>query len=66
MTRQRTPQAMLLPMLRREWPLVVSIATTALFLVFGKDWFTDLSNAVWFAGMLGWLFGAILVNVSSG
>jgi Ca2+:H+ antiporter len=53
---------MLLPMLRCEWPLVVSIATTALFLVFGKDWFTDLSNAVWFAGMLGWLFGAILVT----
>jgi Ca2+:H+ antiporter len=53
---------MLLSMLRREWPLVVSIATTALFLVFGKGWFTDLSNAVWFASMLGWLFGAMLVT----
>jgi Ca2+:H+ antiporter len=51
---------MLWYILHREWPLLVSIATTALFLVFGKGWFANLSNPVWFACMLGWLFGAIL------
>lgn len=49
-------------MLRAEWALPTSIATTALFLVFGKEWFADLSSYIWFASMLGWLFGAILVS----
>jgi Ca2+:H+ antiporter len=52
----------LILMLRTEWPLLVSIATTVLFLVFGNGWLADLSNSVWFALMLGWLFGAILVS----
>ena len=50
------------PLLRREWALFVSIITTALFLVFGKAWLSDLDNSIWFALMLGWLFGAILVS----
>ncbi len=49
-------------MLRSESPLLVSIATLVLFLVFGKGWLADLSSPVWFACMLGWLFGAILVS----
>lgn len=53
---------MLLDMLRREWPLLVSIATTALFLGFGSAWLADLSSPPWFALMLGWLVGAILVS----
>ena len=48
--------------LRREWPLLASIATTALFLAFGKGWLSDLSSPGWFASMLGWLFGAVLVS----
>ena len=59
-TMQRTHQG--ISLLRYEWPLLVSIVTTALFLVFGKGWLADLSNAAWFALMLGWLFGAILVS----
>ena len=59
-TMQRTHQG--ISVLRYEWPLLVSIATTALFLVFGKRWLVDLSSAAWFALMLGWLFGAILVS----
>ncbi len=47
---------------RREWPLLVSIVTTALFLFFGKRWLSDLSGTAWFALMLGWLFGAVLVS----
>jgi len=60
MTMLRTQQS--IAMLRTEWPLLVSIATTALFLVFGKGWLADLSNSVWLAFILGWLFGAILVS----
>lgn len=59
MTMQRTQR--LISLSRTEWPLPVSIATTVLFLVFGKGWLADLSRAVWFTLMLGWLFGAILV-----
>jgi Ca2+:H+ antiporter len=40
----------------------VSIATTTLFLVFGNRWLADLSDPVWFAFLLGWLFTAILVS----
>jgi Ca2+:H+ antiporter len=47
---------------RREWPLPLGIATTALFLRFGKEWFGDLSNPAWFGLMLGWLFGAISIS----
>ena len=52
----------LILLVRTEWPLLVSIATTVLFLVFGKMWLADLANSLWFALMLGWLFGAILVS----
>jgi Ca2+:H+ antiporter len=49
-------------LLRGEWPLLVSVVTTLLFLVFGARWLADLENPVWFGLMLGWLFGAILVS----
>ncbi|HWO41871.1 MAG TPA: hypothetical protein VNO43_08725 [Candidatus Eisenbacteria bacterium] len=48
--------------LRAEWQLALSIATMALFLGFGERWLADLSSSIWFAAMLGWLFGAILVS----
>ena len=60
MTTRRTQQLTFI--LRTESPLLVSLATLVLFLVFGKGWLADLSHAVWFACMLGWLFGAILVS----
>ena len=46
--------------LRREWALVVAVATTVTFLLVGKDWLADFSNRAWFALMLGWLFVAIM------
>src|SRR5262245_58903132 len=52
---------LLLCMLHAEWPFLASAATTAVFLAFGHMWLADLSDSVWFALMLGWLFGAILV-----
>jgi Ca2+:H+ antiporter len=46
--------------LRREWLLGTAFATTALFLLFGKGWLADLSNPLWFALMLVWLFAVIM------
>jgi Ca2+:H+ antiporter len=48
--------------LQREWPLAVSLATVAVFLVWGERWLADLSNVAWFTVVLGCLFGAILVS----
>jgi Ca2+:H+ antiporter len=45
---------------RREWPLLVSGATTLLFVLFGKSWLADLSGTLWFVLMLGWLFATIM------
>ena len=47
--------------MRREWPLLIGIVTTALFLAFGSRWLADLSNSALFALLMGWLFAAILV-----
>src|SRR6202789_2518462 len=46
--------------LRREWLLGVAVASSALFLLFGKGWLADLSNPWWFALMLVWLFSVIM------
>ena len=47
---------------QREWPLLGSVATAAAFLVFGKVWLADLSNPVWLAFLLTWLFGVVLFS----
>lgn len=46
---------------RREWALPIGIATVLAFLAFGDEWLAELSSAGWFAFVLAWLFGAILV-----
>jgi len=62
MTTARRAPVRLVRRLAREWPLAASVVTTASFLLFGPRWLADLSGVVWFALMLGWLFGAILVS----
>jgi Ca2+:H+ antiporter len=47
---------------KREWPLLANLATTTLFLVYGKDWLADLSNAAWFALMSLWLFTVMMMS----
>jgi Ca2+:H+ antiporter len=47
-------------LLRGDWPLLVVVATTLLFLLFGKGWLAELGNPLWLVLMFGWLFGAIL------
>src|SRR5271155_2410367 len=49
-----------LAVLQQEWVLGAAYATTGLFLLFGKSWLADLSNPLWFALMLVWLFAAIM------
>jgi len=62
-TRMRTrPAQKAMFVLGSEWPLLVNIVTTALFLVFGKNWLSDLSNLIWFALILIWLFAAVLFS----
>ena len=48
--------------LRREWPLMTSLVTVALFALFGPTWLADLTNRLWFALMLGWLFAVVLLS----
>lgn len=49
------------PSLRREWPLGLDIATAVSFLAFGPAWLADLSDPSWFAFLLVWLLGVILL-----
>ena len=71
-TRQRTRPALpqrperfflkVISGLHREWPLLMNMTTTALFLGFGSGWLADLSNSLWFAFILMWLFTVILLS----
>ena len=49
-------------MLRSEWPLAVVGATTALFLLFGKDWLGELSRIPLLLLLSVWLFGAMMMS----
>jgi len=49
-------------LLRQEWSLLASVVTAGLFLLFGGVWLADLSDAVWFAFVLLWLFSIILLS----
>jgi len=48
--------------LKREWPLLFSGATTLLFFAFGGTLLEGLANAWWFAFVLAWLFGTMLLS----
>lgn len=48
--------------LRKEWPVALGIVTAILFLLFGKDWLSDLSSWPRSAGLFVWLFGTILLS----
>lgn len=49
-------------LLAQEWSLIISLLTSLLFLIFGGDWLADLSNPVWFAFILIWLFAVSLFS----
>lgn len=49
--------------LLQEWPLLVNMATTLVFLVFGQRLLADLSHPVWFTLILIWLLLTILFSL---
>jgi Ca2+:H+ antiporter len=53
------------PASRREWPLLVTITVTMLFLLFGGVWLSDLSNPVKFTVLFLVLFSVILLAAFS-
>jgi len=49
-------------LLRREYPLVLSMLSMLLFAKYGNVWLSSLHDPLWFAGMLGWLLAVILMS----
>jgi Ca2+:H+ antiporter len=52
-------------LVRREYPLLLSSISMVLFARNGEHWLADLSDPLWFAGMLGWLLTVILLSAFS-
>lgn len=49
--------------LLQEWPLLVNLATTQAFLIYGQRLLADLSHPIWFTLILGWLLLIILTSI---
>ena len=49
--------------LLQEWPLLVNLATTLVFVVYGQDMLADLSHPVWFTLILTWLLLTIVFSL---
>lgn len=47
----------------QEWPLLVNLATTQVFLVYGQSLLANLAHPVWFTLILGWLLLTILASI---
>lgn len=45
-----------------EKNLILSVITTILFFLFGKEWLADLTNPLWFGFVTVWLFVVILLS----
>jgi len=60
-SREPTVTARTPGVIRSEWSLWLGMATTAVFMVFGDAWLTDLSDGVRFSILFGWLFIVMLL-----
>src|SRR5674476_75945 len=49
--------------LLQEWPLIVNLATTLVFLVYVQGLLSNLRHPVWFTLILGWLLLIILSSI---
>jgi len=49
--------------LLQEWPLIVNLATTQVFLVYGQGLLSNLAHPVWFTLILAWLLLIILSSI---
>lgn len=61
MSRTLPPQASFLKTLRREWVLLASYGTTALFLIKGHDWLDHNPGLLSGSGIFLWLFVVMLL-----
>ncbi|MGO7793304.1 calcium:proton antiporter, partial [Rhizobium ruizarguesonis] len=52
-------------LIREEWFLVVSVATSLAFFVFQEQLFGQLSYPLWFTFVFAWLFAAVLGSALS-
>ncbi|MFL5018143.1 MAG: calcium:proton antiporter, partial [Rhizobium sp.] len=52
-------------LIREEWFLGVSVATSLAFLVFQEQLFGQLSDPLWFTVVFAWLFAAVLGSALS-
>ncbi|MDP9810816.1 Ca2+:H+ antiporter [Rhizobium tibeticum] len=59
------PRRPRLALIRREWLLAVSIATSVVFLFFGEVLFELLANPIWLAVIFIWLFSVVLGSALS-
>jgi len=49
--------------LLQEWPLLVNLATTQVFLIYGQSLLSDLAHPVWFTLTLAWLILTIIFSL---
>ena len=63
MTKRVSPARKMGMGLLQEWPLLVNLATTQVFLVYGQGLLANLSHPVWFTLILGWLLLIILSSI---
>ncbi len=49
--------------LLQEWPLIINLTTTLVFLAYGRSLLADLSHPVWFTLILSWLLLTILFSL---
>ena len=62
MTGATKPRPGLRQLLREELPLLASSLTMAAFMLYGKAWLAEHGYPAWFALMMAWLLGAILLS----
>ncbi|HWP52441.1 MAG TPA: calcium:proton antiporter, partial [Candidatus Binatia bacterium] len=49
-------------LIKEEYPLLLSLITTLLFVAFGNAWLADLSSTMFLLGIFTWLFVVILLS----
>ena len=49
-------------LIKEEYPLLLSLITTLLFVAFGSAWLADLSSTTFLLGIFTWLFVVILLS----
>jgi Ca2+:H+ antiporter len=59
---EKTEKQNIASAIRDESSLLIIVATSGLFFIFGNSWLADLSNPLWFGFIFLWLFTVILLS----